>query len=103
MQKRTTPSFKPEFRQEAAQPVVDHGYSIREATEAMNVSKSSMENWIRQLRQERRGEMPQASPISEDKQRIRELEKKLKRAEMEIDILKKTTALLMSDSMNNLR
>ena len=41
--------------------------------------------------------------MTEDKQRIRELEKKLKRTEMENDILKKATALLMSDSMNNLR
>jgi len=103
MQKRTRPSFKPEFRQEAAQLVVDHGYSIREAAEAMNVSKSSMENWIRQLRQERGGETPKATPMTEDKQRIRELEKKLKRTEMENEILKKATALLMSDSMNNLR
>ena len=35
--------------------------------------------------------------------RIRELEKRLQRVEMEKDILKKATALLMSDSLNNSR
>jgi len=35
--------------------------------------------------------------------RIRELEKRLQRVEMENDILKKATALLMSDSLNNSR
>ena len=103
MQRRTRPTFKPEFRLEAAQLVVDQGYSVREAAEAMNVSKSAIDNWVRQLRQECRGDSPQASPMTEDKQRIRELEKKLRRTEMENEILKKATALLMSDSMNNLR
>jgi transposase len=32
---------------------------------------------------------------------IRELKKRLQRVEMERDILKKATALLMSDSLNN--
>lgn len=103
MQRRTRPTFRPEFRLEAAQLVVDQDYSIRAAAEAMNVSKSAIDNWVSQLRQERRGDSPQASPMTEDKQRIRELEKKLRRTEMENDILKKATALLMSDSMNNLR
>ncbi len=43
MTKRTRPTFTPEFRLEAAQLVVDQGYSIREAAKAMNVGKSS---WI---------------------------------------------------------
>ena len=38
-----TKHFKLEFRLEVAQPVVDKGYSIREAAEAMNVGKSPNE------------------------------------------------------------
>ena len=33
-------NFTPEFRSEAAQLVVDQGYSVREAAEAMDVGKS---------------------------------------------------------------
>ena len=46
-------TFSPEFRLEAAQLVVDQNYTVRAACEAMGVSKSTMENWVRQLRQER--------------------------------------------------
>jgi len=103
MTKRTRPTFSPEFRLEAAQLVVDHDYSIRQAAEAMNVGKSTMDKWVRQLKNEHNGIISKASPLTPDQQRIRELEKQIKRIELEKEILKKATALLMSDSMNNLR
>lgn len=103
MSKRTRPTFSPEFRLESAQLVVDQGRSIKDAAEAMGVGKSSMDKWVRQLRSERNGISPQATPMTPDQQRIRELEKKLRRVEEEKEILKKATALLMSDSLNNFR
>ena len=83
MTKRTRPTYKPEFKLEAAQLVVDQNYSVREAAEAMGVGKSTMDKWVRQLREERNGTSPSATPIKE--------------------ILKKATALLMSDSMSSFR
>ncbi len=103
MNKRSRRRFDPDFRLEAAQLVVDQHYSIREAAEAMNVGKSSMDKWVRQLRQERQGKSPGASPMTPDQRRIKELERQLKRVEMEKEILKKATALLMSDELNDLR
>lgn len=96
-------NFTPEFRLEAAQLVVDQGYSVREAAEAMDVGKSTMDKWVRQLRNERQGMTSKASPMTPEQRKIKELEKKIKRIELEKEILKKATALLMSDSMNNLR
>ncbi|MGL0926215.1 transposase, partial [Vibrio vulnificus] len=49
MTKRTRRTFSPEFKLEAAQLVVDQGYSVVEASKAMNVSKSAMDKWVRQL------------------------------------------------------
>jgi len=43
-------SFSPEFKLEAAQLVVDQNDSIREAADAMNVGKTTLENWVRQLK-----------------------------------------------------
>ena len=96
-------NFSPEFRLEAAQLVVDQGYSIRAGCDAMGVSKSTLENWVRQLRRERQGETPKATAITADQRRIQELEKTIRRIETEKEILKKATALLMSDSLNNVR
>ena len=103
MNNKTRPTFTPEFRLECAQLVLDKGYSVRQAAQAMNVGKSSMDKWVRQLREERAGMSPKARPMTPDQLRIRELEKRLKQVELEKEILKKATALLMSDSLNNLR
>ena len=103
MTKRKRPNFAPEFRLECAQLVVDKGYSVVEAAQAMNVGKSSLDKWVRQLRAEREGKSPQATPMTPDKLKIRELEKKIRRIEEEKTILKKATALLMSESLNTSR
>lgn len=96
-------TFTPEFRLESAQLVVDQNYSVREAAEAMSVGKSTMDKWVRQLKDERKGVTNSATPLTPDQRKIRELEKRIKRIEMEKEILKKATALLMSDTMSGLR
>jgi transposase len=96
-------NFSPEFKLEAAQLVLDQLYTVAAAATAMNVGKSTMDKWVRQLKEERAGKSPKASPITPEQLRIRELEKRLQPVEMENDILKKATALLMSDSLNNSR
>lgn len=92
MKRRPKRNFSPEFRLEAAQLVVDQNYKIREAAEAMNVGISTMDKWVRQLRLERGGESPKATPMTPDQLRIRQLEKRIREVEMEKDILKKATA-----------
>ncbi|WP_275267128.1 IS3 family transposase, partial [Pantoea ananatis] len=54
-----------------------------------NVGKSTMDKWVRQLKEERAGKSPKASPMTPEQLRIRELEKRLQRVEMENDIFKK--------------
>ena len=103
MNKRTRPTFNPEFKLEAAQLVVDQYYTIRDAADAMGVGKSTLDKWVRQLRAERDGISPSATPMTPDKIKIRELENKIRRIEEEKEILKKATALLMSDSLNTSR
>ncbi len=103
MTRKTRPTFTPEFRLEAAQLVVDQQYTIREAAKAMSVGKSTMDKWARQLKKERNGVTSAATPLTSDQRKIRELERRIKRIEMEKEILKKATALLMSDTMIGLR
>jgi len=58
MNKRTRPTFSPEFRLDSAQLVVDQNYTVRDAADAMGVGKSTMGKWVRQLRAERYGKTP---------------------------------------------
>lgn len=101
MTKRTRRLFSAEFKLESAQLVLDQNYSVAEAAQAMNVGKSTMDKWVRQLREERQGSGSKASPMTPEQIEIRELKKKLARLEEHNEILKKATALLMSDSLNN--
>jgi transposase len=41
------PNFKPEFRLEVAELVLNKGYSVREAAEAMDVGNSTVDKWVR--------------------------------------------------------
>lgn len=96
-------NFSPEFKRESAQLVVDPNYTVCDAAKAMDVGLSTMTKWVKILRDERQGKTPKASPITPEQIGIRELRKKLQRIEIENEILKTATALLMSDSPNSSR
>ncbi len=103
MNRRTRRSFTDEFKHEAANLVIDQGYSMSEASRAMGVGPSAMRRWVVQLEGEHNGITPKAKAMTPDQQRIQELENRVKQLEREKSILKKATALLMSDEMQHLR
>ncbi|SSA08379.1 CP4-6 prophage; partial regulator of insertion element IS911A [Escherichia coli] len=84
-------NFSAEFKRESAQLVVDQNYTVADAASAMDVGLSTMTLWVKQLRDERQGKTPKASPITPEQIEIRELRKKPQRIEMENEILKKAT------------
>ena len=52
---RNRRNFSPEFRLEAAQLVLDQHYIVAAAATTMNVDKSTMDKWGRQLKEVRAG------------------------------------------------
>lgn len=66
----------------------------------MDVGSTTLDSWVRQLRRERQGIIPSATPITAEQQRIRELEQQVRRLKEQNTILKKATAFLMFDSLN---
>lgn len=99
-QRRT---FSPEFKQQAACLVVDQGYSYMEASRSVGIGESVLRRWVRQLESERQGITPQSKAMTPDQQRIQELEACIERLEREKSILKKATALLMSEGIERTR
>jgi transposase len=96
-------SFSPEFKSEAANLVVSQGYSISEASRSLGVGETAIRRWVRQLGQEHRGITPKARALTPEQQKIQELEARINRLEREKAILKKATALLMSDELDRTR
>ena len=96
-------SFSPEFKQEAASLVLDQGYTIPQASVSLGVGESAIRRWVNQLAEERNGVTPKGKALTPEQRRIQELEARCNRLEREKEILKKATALLMSDEMNRTR
>ncbi len=96
-------SFSPEFKHDAACLVLDQNYSIMEACRSLDVGETALRRWVTQLREERGGVTPKGKALTEDQRRIQELEARIHRLEREKAILKKATALLMSDDLDRTR
>jgi len=99
-QRRT---FSPEFKQQAACLVLDQGYSHTEASRSVGIGESVLRRWVQQFQLERQGITPQSKAMTPDQQRIQELEARIERLEREKSILKKATALLMSEGIERTR
>lgn len=57
-------NFSAEFKPESAQLVLDQNHTVAAAASAMDVGLSTMTRWVKQLRDERQGKIPKASPIT---------------------------------------
>ena len=96
-------TFSTEFKQEAASLVLDQGYSVPQACKSLGIGETALRRWVQQLSDERGGITPLSKAMTAEQQRIQELEARCRRLEMEKDILKKASALLMSDEWKRTR
>jgi transposase len=96
---KSRPTYSTEFKNDAANLVLEQGYSIAEACNAVGVGYTALRRWIKQLQGENLGITPKSKALTPDQQRIQELEAKIKKIEWEKDILKKATALLIEDNI----
>ena len=96
MKRRT---FSQEFKLDAANLILKQGYTYREAQDATGASNGALRNWVKQVQKEQHGETPiGAKAITEEQKKVQKLEARIKQLEIEKEILKKATALLMTDS-----
>ena len=95
--KRPRRSFSDEFKQAAVDLVVKQNYSFKAAADAVGVSSRSLRDWHEKW-------APEPRPCDDDasaellREEIKQLKKRLQRAEMERDILKKATAYFARES-----
>lgn len=95
--------FTKEFQDQACRLVTEEGYTQIEAAKQLGITRETMHDWLK-----RRGLLKPVEVVEVDyaasddpallKGRIRELEKQLKRARTETEILKKATAYFASQS-----
>lgn len=100
---QTRRSFSAEFKREAADLVLKQNYSYIEASRSLGVGESALRRWVDQVQQERQGVTPQSKALTPEQQKTQELEARIARLEREKSILKKATALLMSEDHERTR
>ena len=88
-----------EFKQEAVNQVVVHGYPVSEVSQRLGISTKSMYVWIKKFskpRQQRENE----SDLRAENARLR---RELRRAQQERDILKEAAVFFAGESKNGTR
>ena len=87
-----------EFKLQAASMVLDDSCPVPDVCASLDIGPTALRRWVDQVRKEREGQPVKGTKaITEDQRQIQELKAKIKRMEMDAEILKKATALLMSD------
>jgi transposase-like protein len=92
-----------EFQDQACKLVTEQGYTQVKAARELGVTRETMHEWLKKRKLLRPVELVEPDYMSSQdpkvlKGRISELEKRLRRAEMEKDILKKATAYFARES-----
>jgi len=90
--------YSKEFKEGAVKLVLQEGGSIKQAAQELGVSGSAMRKWVRESPAKGGGSFPGSGRLSPEDQKTRDLEKKVRRLEMERDILKKATAFFARES-----
>ena len=87
--------YDPDFKRNAVQLTEEPGRTVIEVADNLGISKDLIYKWRRELRLKQGIAFPGhgREALTEQEKRIKELEKKLKDAEMERDILKKAMAI----------
>ena len=97
MSKKKRKSYSREFKLEAVGLITEKGYSIAEASRNLGVEYSVLRRWKKQLADDPDHAFPGKGQLKPDGQKLRELERKLKRVTEERDILKKALAYFAED------
>ena len=97
---RTRRTFTREFKRETACLVLDQGFSIKEVCEQFDLQDGALRRWVNQVKVERNGGVPETAALTPEQQEIQALKAKINKLEREKSILKKATALLVSEEID---
>ena len=92
-------SFTSKQKHDFAKMIVEDGCTIPQVMQIANASESAVSRWKKQYLAEKSGTTTNhATGLTPEYQKIKMLEKKLARAERDLDIVKKAAALFVQDT-----
>ena len=94
-------TISPAQKLEYAKLMVEENYTYKQIQVMSGACSSAVARWKKQYKLELSGHTPEGTTaLTPDQQRIQCLEKQLKRAQRDNDILKKATAFFIRDNQN---
>lgn len=94
-------TISPAQKLEYAKLMVEENYTYKQIQAMSGACSSAVARWKKQYKLELSGHTPEGkTALTPDQQRIQFLEKQLKRAQRDNDILKKATAFFIRDNQN---
>ena len=88
--------YTDEFKQEAVNQVVNHGYSVPDVSKRLGISSKSLYDWIKKFSKPPKARAKEADLQAE----VARLKRELKRVEQERDILKEAAVFFAGESKN---
>ena len=93
-----TNQYSREFKVEAVRLSYEEGQSIAKVAKQLGINRSSLCKWRSQYKQDPEGSFPGKGNLTKKDAEIARLKKALREAEMEVEILKKATAIFARTS-----
>jgi len=91
--------YSDEFKQEAVNQVVVHGYSVADVAKRLDITTKSLYNWMKTFTKP-----PKKRKEDEDlRAEVARLKRELKRTQQERDILKEAAVFFAGESKNGTR
>ena len=97
MKNKPRKKYSQEFKREAVDLVIDHGYSKAEAGRSLDVNPNLIRRWQREFEADGTDAFPGQGKLTPDQKRIKDLETDNRRLRMEKDILKKATVFFIQE------
>jgi transposase len=94
--------YTKEFKVGAAKMVVDENMKSSQVVKDLGISTSALSKWVKNYRKHGSGAFPGKGLLVAVDQEKRDLERRLRRAEMERDLLKKTIAFFAELDRKNM-
>lgn len=101
MTRKSKVTVSPQQKLEYAKLMVEQGYTNKQIEEMSGAGKSAVSRWKVQYQAELSGKTPEnAKALTEEQRKIQLLEKQLKQALRDNEILKKAAAFFILDNQN---
>ena len=93
----TRRKFTAEYKAEAVELAINSGRPISEIARDLGINEGTLGNWVKTAK--KRGEVKDKPLDIDERARLKELEKEVRRLKMEREILKKAVAWFAKESM----